>query len=142
MAFGVDGGQQHRTHAGSNGASDRSIAVIIESFRGRGLRGVFHAFSEPAETYRRLRECGDFVFGIGGVVTYKRAQIADTVVEMAMEDIVLETDCPYLTPVPYRGRRNESAYVGYVCRRVAELKGLTEDAVAAATTANARRMFL
>lgn len=118
------------------------MADIIESFRGRGLRGVFHAFSEPAETYRRLRKCGDFVFGIGGVVTYKRAQIADTVVEMAMEDIVLETDCPYLTPVPYRGRRNESAYVGYVCRRVAELKGLTEDAVAAATTANARRMFL
>ena len=117
------------------------MAAIIGEFRGRGLRGVFHAFSESADVYRSLRECGDFMFGIGGVVTYKRAQIAETVAEMALDDIVLETDCPYLTPVPFRGKRNESAYVTYVCRRVAELKGLGEDVVAAATTANAARMF-
>lgn len=122
-------------------AYDR-MAEIIGEFRGRGLRGVFHAFGESAEVYRRLRSCGDFVFGIGGVVTYKRAQIAETVAEMPLEDIVLETDCPYLTPVPYRGKRNESAYIPYICRRVAELKGLSEEDVAAATTANARRMFL
>ena len=117
------------------------MTEIVEEFRGQGLRGVFHAFNESAEVYRRLRECGDFLFGIGGVVTYKRAQIAETIVEMPLEDIVLETDCPYLTPVPYRGKRNESAYVAYVCRRIAELKGLNEDIVAAATTDNARRMF-
>ena len=117
------------------------MAEIIGEFRGTGLRGVFHAFNESAEVYRRLRECGDFLFGIGGVVTYKRAQIAETVVGMSLDDMVLETDCPYLTPMPYRGKRNESAYVAYVCRRVAELKGLGEDVVAAATTANARRMF-
>ena len=117
------------------------MAGIIEEFRGTGLRGVFHAFNESAEVYRRLRACGDFLFGIGGVVTYKRAQIAETVAEIPLEDIVLETDCPYLTPVPYRGKRNESSYVAYVCRRVAELKGLTEEDVAAATTANAGRMF-
>ena len=117
------------------------MAAIIGEFRGRGLRGVFHAFSESADVYRSLRECGDFMFGIGGVVTYKRAQIAETVAEMALDDMVLETDCPYLTPVPFRGKRNESAYVTYVCRRVAELKGLGEDVVAAATTANAARMF-
>ena len=117
------------------------MVETIESFRGRGLRGVFHAFSEPVATYRRLRECGDFVFGIGGVVTYKRAQIAETIAEMPLEDIVLETDCPYLTPVPHRGKRNESAYTTFVCRRVAELKGLAEEEVAAVTTANAARMF-
>ena len=60
---------------------------------------------------------------------------------MAIEDIVLETDCPYLTPVPYRGRRNESAYVRYVCEKIAEIKGLTADEVARITTANAERMF-
>ena len=117
------------------------MAEIVGEFRGQGLRGVFHAFNESAEVYRRLRECGDFLFGIGGVVTYKRAQIAETIVDMQLDDIVLETDCPYLTPVPYRGKRNESAYVAYVCGRVAELKGVPESAVAAATTGNARRMF-
>ena len=117
------------------------MTAIIEEFRGRGLRGVFHAFNETAERYRRLRSCGDFLFGIGGVVTYKRAQIAESIVEMSLDDIVLETDCPYLTPIPYRGKRNESAYVIHICRRVAELKGLTEAEIAAATTANARRMF-
>ncbi|MDE6857545.1 MAG: TatD family hydrolase [Alistipes sp.] len=114
---------------------------IMEEFRGSGLRGVFHAFSEDAETYRRLRSCGDFVFGIGGVVTYKKAQIARTVCEIPLDDIVLETDCPYLTPVPFRGSRNESSYVVYVCRRIAELKGVSEEEVAAVTTRNAERMF-
>ena len=117
------------------------MAEIIEDFRGTGLRGIFHAFNEPAEMYRRLRSCGDFLFGIGGVVTYKRARIAETVAGMSLDDIVLETDCPYLTPVPHRGKRNESSYVTYVCRRVAELKGVPESEVAAATTANAARMF-
>ena len=93
------------------------------------------------ETYRRLKECGEFVFGIGGVVTYKKSKIAEAVREMELGDLVLETDCPYLTPVPHRGERNESAYVRYVCAKVAELKGLAPEAVAAATTANAERMF-
>ena len=117
------------------------MAAIIGEFRGSGLRGVFHAFGESAEVYRRLRACGDFKFGIGGVVTYKKAQAAETVVEMELDDIVLETDCPYLTPVPYRGKRNESSYDVHVCRRVAELKGLPVAEVAAATTRNAARVF-
>lgn len=114
---------------------------LIRTFRGRGLRGVFHAFSDGIKTYRELKACGDFVFGIGGVVTYKKSKIADVVREMEPGDLVLETDCPYLTPVPHRGKRNESAYVRYVCEKVAELKGLSPEEVAAATTANAERMF-
>lgn len=110
--------------------------------RGERLRGVLHAYSEDAATYRRLREMGDWLFGVGGVVTYKKSLLAEAVREMALEDIVLETDCPYLTPVPYRGKRNESAYVSYVCEKVAELKGVTPDEVARITTQNARRMFL
>lgn len=115
---------------------------LVRSYAGRGLRGVFHAFTEDAATYRRLRACGDFLFGIGGVVTFRKSKLADAVREMDLADLVLETDCPYLTPAPYRGRRNESAFLPYVCNKVADLKGLTAEEVASATTANAQRMFL
>lgn len=110
--------------------------------RGERLRGVLHAYSEGAETYRRLCECGEWLFGVGGVVTYKKSIVAEAVNEMALEHIVLETDCPYLTPVPHRGKRNESAYVVHVCEKVAQIKGLTAEGVARTTSANARKMFL
>ena len=97
----------------------RIVGQEAEAARARGerLRGVFHAFSEDADTYRALRGAGDFLFGIGGVVTFKKSKVAETVREMALDEIVLETDCPYLTPVPHRGERNESAYVRLVARR-------------------------
>lgn len=114
---------------------------LMRRFAGRGVRGVFHAFSSDIETYRALKACGDFVFGIGGVVTFKKSQIAGIVREMELRDLVLETDCPYLTPVPHRGKRNESSYVHYVCEKVAELKGLSPEEVAEATSANAERIF-
>ncbi len=116
-------------------------AEIIGQYRGRGLRGVFHAFSDTVERYRELKASGDFLFGIGGVVTFKKSSVADVVREMSLDDMVLETDCPYLTPVPYRGQRNESAYVVHVCRKIAELKGVDEEEVAHRTSLNAARMF-
>jgi len=111
--------------------------------RGERLRGVFHAYSEDAETYRRLKALteGNFLFGIGGVVTYKKSIVAQAVPEMALTDLVLETDCPYLTPVPHRGTRNESAYVRHTAEKVAELKGLTLEEIAAQTTQNATMLF-
>lgn len=115
--------------------------ALVREYRGKGIRGVFHAFSDGIETYRELKACGDFLFGIGGVVTFKKSRLAEVVREMELRDIVLETDCPYLTPAPHRGQRNESAYVHYVCEKVAQLKGLTPEEVAAATTANAERTF-
>lgn len=115
--------------------------ALLDDYRGRGLRGVFHAFSESPETYRALKETGDFLFGIGGVVTFKKSRLADTVRAMELDDLVLETDAPYLTPAPHRGRRNEPAYVRYVCEKVAALKGLSPEEVAAATTRNAARLF-
>lgn len=117
------------------------MAEVMSDFRGSGLRGVFHAFSSDIECYRTLRGCGDFVFGVGGTVTFRRSAVADVVARMPLEDIVLETDAPYLTPAPYRGSRNEPSYVRFVCGKVAELKGLDYDTVAAATTANAARIF-
>lgn len=108
---------------------------------GGRLRGVLHAFSEDVETYRRLRGCGDWMFGIGGVVTFKKSVISAAVADIPLEEIVLETDCPYLTPVPHRGERNESAYVHYICEAVARIKGISPEEVAETTTRNARRMF-
>lgn len=110
--------------------------------RGEVLRGVLHAYSEDVDTYHRLLKCGDFLFGIGGVVTFKKSQLAAVVAEMDINHIILETDCPYLTPAPHRGKRNESAYVSHICEKVAELKGFSPQEVARITTANARRMFL
>lgn len=114
---------------------------LVREFRGRGIRGVFHAYSDTAETYRELKELGDFAFGIGGVVTFKKSKLAEVVRDMELQDILLETDCPYLTPAPHRGERNESAYVRHVCEKIAELKGLTPEEVAQATTENAKRIF-
>lgn len=117
------------------------MLALVEEFRGSGLRGVFHAFADTADTYRRLCACGDFLFGIGGVVTFKKSPLADTVREMDPERLLLETDCPYLTPAPHRGKRNESAYVSLVCDKVADLLGLAPEELAAITTRNAQRMF-
>ncbi len=113
----------------------------LRAMRGSGLRGVLHAYGEDAALYRELKACGDWLFGIGGVATFKKSRVAEALREMALEDLVLETDCPYLTPVPHRGERNESAYVRFVCERVAQIKGVSAEEVAAATSANARRMF-
>ena len=118
------------------------MCEVMEGFRGRGVRGVFHAFSDGLATYERLRECGDFIFGVGGVVTFKKSPLAEVVREIPLEELVLETDCPDLTPVPFRGQRNESSYIPYICAKIAELKGVAPEKVAAQTTANAERMFL
>ena len=117
------------------------MAAIIEEYRGKGLRGIFHAFSSDVAMYERLREYGDFLFGIGGVVTFKKSALAEVVKSMQLEDLVIETDAPYLTPVPHRGTRNESSYVRFVAQKIAELQGVEYEVVAEQTTANAKRIF-
>lgn len=114
---------------------------VLEDLRGVSFRGSMHAWSGSYEMYRRLLTYADFRFGIGGVVTYKNAGVAAALEKMSMQDIVLETDCPWLTPVPYRGRRNEPSYVRLIAEKVAQIKGLALEEVAAATTENARRLF-
>ena len=117
------------------------MAAIIEEYRDKGLRGVFHAFSSDVAMYERLREYGEFLFGIGGVVTFKKSALAEVVKSMRLEDLVVETDAPYLTPAPHRGTRNESSYVRFVAQKIAELQGLDYEVVAEQTTANAKRIF-
>ena len=114
---------------------------VMRRFAGRGVRGVFHAYSEGIDCYRELKTLGNFKFGIGGVVTFKRATLAGVVAQMEIEDLVLETDCPYLTPAPHRGKRNESAYVRFVCEKVAQIKNLSPEAVAEQTSLTAEALF-
>lgn len=113
----------------------------IATYRGRGLRGVFHAFADSLEMARKLERMGEFKFGIGGVVTFKNSGLNKVVEELPTELLLLETDSPYLTPVPHRGKRNEPAYVEHVCRKIAEIKGTTFEVVESITTANAKHIF-
>lgn len=121
--------------------STELIINILKDCRSLNVRGVFHAFSGSLETFMELQRLGDWYIGIGGVLTYKKASIAETVKEIPLERILLETDSPYLTPVPYRGRRNESAYVPHIASRLAELTGRDVEEIAATTTDNATKLF-
>lgn len=124
--------------------SRESTELIINVLKGKrhlGIRGVFHAYSGSAETFRELDRLGDWYIGIGGVLTYKKASIAETVKNIPLERILLETDSPYLTPVPFRGKRNESSYVPHIATKLAELKGIDIEEVAAVTTENAQKLF-
>lgn len=113
----------------------------LEKYAGRGLRGVLHAFSGGVGEYERANNLGDFAIGISGVVTYKRGPLDDVVRGVPLEAIVLETDCPYLTPEPHRGTRNESSYLTFIRDRVAFLRGVEAAEVERVTTENARRIF-
>lgn len=121
--------------------STELILNVLKDCRHLGLRGVFHAFSGSIETFRELQRLGDWYVGIGGVLTYKKASIAETVREIPMERILLETDSPYLTPAPFRGKRNESAYIPHIASRLAELTGRTVEETAEITTDNAQKIF-
>ncbi len=121
--------------------STELILNILREYRHLSLRGVFHAFSGSVETFRELQKLGDWRIGIGGVLTYKKASIAETVKQIPLDRIVLETDSPYLTPVPFRGRRNESAYIPHIAAKLAELTGTDVEEVAARTTENAKTLF-
>lgn len=117
------------------------IMDILEECRHLDLRGVFHAFSGSIETFERLQKYGMWLVGIGGTVTYKNASIAETVKKIPADRILLETDSPYLTPVPKRGTRNESSYIPIIAEKVALQKGMDIGEVAAVTTANAKMLF-
>ena len=114
---------------------------VMKEEKSEEIGGVIHCFSYSAEMAEEYLKMG-FYLGIGGVVTFKNAKKINEVVQMApMERILLETDSPYLAPVPYRGKRNSSLYLPYVVREIAEIKGISEEEVIEMTEKNAVRMF-
>jgi TatD DNase family protein len=110
-------------------------------YRDSGLRGVFHCFSGNAQEAQALMEFSGFMFGIGGVLTFKKSTLPDVLSQIPLSRVVLETDCPYLAPAPMRGKRNEPAFLPFVAERAAQVYGLPVDQIAQITNANARTLF-
>lgn len=121
----------------SRNATDECIEVVEQY---PGLRGVFHCFSGNTAQAQRIMATG-FYLGIGGVVTFKNGGLDKVVQSVGMKQIVLETDAPYLAPVPYRGKRNEPSYTKLVAQRIAELLALDVAEIAAMSTKNAKNLF-
>jgi TatD DNase family protein len=119
---------------------DDLILIVGEEKKDERLRGIFHCFGGTPEQAKKIMDLG-FWMGIGGVLTYKKSGLDEVVKDIPLEWLVLETDAPYLPPVPNRGKRNESGYVRFVAEKLAEVKGLTLEEVAAATTKNAEKIF-
>lgn len=135
-------------------AKERSLPIVIhvrdawdelfetmDKVNDDNLSGVFHCFTGGEQEASRALEYGGFLLGIGGVSTYKNGGLDKVLPVIGLEHLVLETDSPYLAPVPYRGKRNESSYVLHVAERVAHILNLTTEEVASATTENAVNLF-
>ena len=116
-----------------------SIGVVREHQNGK-LKGIFHCFSGSLESATEITGLG-FYLGIGGVLTYKKSSLPEVLKDIDLEFLVLETDAPYLAPMPFRGKRNESSYLVHIAQKLAEVKGVTIEEVAAVTTANAQKIF-
>ena len=114
---------------------------VLADCRHLHLRGNLHCFTASYEVYERANRYGEFSVGIGGVVTFKNASLAKTLERIPLERILLETDAPYLAPVPHRGQRNESAYLPLIAAKVADIKGLDIREIEEITTHNAEKLF-
>jgi len=114
---------------------------IVMSKNEKSLRGIFHCFTGTIEQANRIISLEGFKMGIGGAVTYKKSELPEVLKQIDLKHIVLETDSPYLTPVPHRGKRNESSYITFVAQKIAEIKGISIEEVAEVTTKNAIEIF-
>ena len=113
---------------------------LVKEYVPKGIRGIFHCFSGSYESAQEIINAG-FYLGIGGVLTYKNAGLSEVLQKIDLKHLVLETDAPYLTPVPFRGKRNESSYLKYVLAKLSEAKDVSIEEIAAITTANAEKIF-
>ena len=121
-------------------AHDQTLEILAE-YVPKGLRGVLHCFSGDVSVARRALQMG-FYLSVSGVVTFSKADLLREVVcFVPMDRLLIETDCPFLAPVPYRGKTNEPGYVRYVAEEIARLKSLTLEEVASCTTQNAQALF-
>jgi TatD DNase family protein len=114
---------------------------IIEKLNDENLRGVFHCFTGNVEDAQRVINLGGFYLGIGGVITFKNSGLDKTIAEIDLQHLILETDSPYLAPVPFRGKRNESKYIVNIAEKLAEVHQISIEKVAEITTENAKKLF-
>ena len=118
-----------------------TILEVFNEYVGELPQGVFHSFTGTIEDVKRIRQYGDFYFGINGIVTFKNSKLREVLPEIGVERILLETDAPYLAPVPHRGKRNESAYIIHTAAHVAQNLSMGIDALAEITTQSAMALF-
>ncbi len=123
----------------SRQSMEQSIGVVRQHQKGN-LNGIFHCFNEDEKSAREIVVLG-FYLGIGGTLTYKKSSLPEVLKNIPLQHIVLETDAPYLPPVPFRGKRNESSYLTYIVSKLAEIKGVSMEEVASVTTSNALKIF-
>ncbi len=116
------------------------MLTILREYTPKGLRGVMHCFSGSHEVAEQIVKMGLYL-GIGGVITFKNAKLAEHLQGIPLERIVLETDAPWMAPTPYRGKRNEPAWMIYVAAKLAEVYGLSVEEIVAQTTENAKTLF-
>ncbi|MEE0985220.1 MAG: TatD family hydrolase [Bacteroidaceae bacterium] len=121
--------------------AEQELLEVMERHKSDGLRGVFHCFGGSRETASRMLKHEGFVLGIGGVVTFKNSRLAETLRHVPLDRIVLETDAPYLAPVPYRGKRNEPSYVAHVVRFLSDIYNVSEEEVNDVTNLAVKRVF-
>jgi TatD DNase family protein len=120
--------------------SNRECIDMVQRKQDGRLKGIFHCFSGTLEQAQEIIELGLYL-GIGGVVTYKKSQLPEIIAALGPDHLVLETDAPYLAPVPYRGKRNESSYIPLIAEKVADTLAMPLEELAARTTANAEKIF-
>ena len=114
---------------------------VLEQFRGKGLKGVFHSFTGTIDQAREIIEFGGFYIGINGIVTFKNSGLDAVVEQIDAQYLLLETDAPYLTPAPFRGKRNESEYLTLVATKLANTFNMNFNQLTKITTENAYKLF-
>lgn len=119
----------------------KEMYELLLPYKGRQLKGIFHSFSGTVEEAEKLLSFDGFMLGINGTLTFKKSELPHVLSQLPLERIVVETDSPYLTPVPYRGKRNESAYIKYTLQRLAEVYGKRVEEMAEITQNNALKLF-
>jgi TatD DNase family protein len=117
------------------------IFSVLDEINDESLTGVFHCFTGNLEQANHIKQYGGFKLGIGGVVTYKKSGLDEVLKQLSLEDLILETDSPYLPPVPHRGKRNESAFLTFIAEKLSDIYGVSVDIVAEITTRNALELF-
>ena len=114
---------------------------VLAPYRETNLRGIFHSFTGTKDEAERLLEYSGFMLGINGVATFKKSTLPDVLPNVPVDRIVLETDSPYLAPVPFRGKRNESSYIPLIAEKISSLKNAEIGEIASVTTENAEKLF-
>ncbi|MBN2611364.1 MAG: TatD family hydrolase [Bacteroidales bacterium] len=117
------------------------IFKVLDNYKSFGLKGIFHAFTGTENHADKITGDYGFLLGIGGIVTFKNAGLQQVLKNVSLQNLVLETDSPFLAPVPFRGKRNESAYLVHIAEKIAEIKQCSIEEVAAVTTHNAETIF-